>query len=130
MCNLKIDLWKTDRLPTRTEQFVGVIAAVVSSICLFLISIFALVSDHFFVAAIFVAAALFTGRIAYRATFKNPKMPSPQAVKLVNYSFIFGGVCLLLSALFASELSTMLYSISIGLTGIWVGFYNLGEKVG
>lgn len=120
-----MEKWNTNRLPTKMEQRFG-LAASLFLVALFLsVSIFTLINAGFVTSLVFLALTFFIARIAYRAAFGNPEMPSNRAATFVNYLFIVGGVALLLLALFQSNSSTALFAASTGATGLWAGMYNL-----
>lgn len=119
------DIWKTNRVPTRTERTIGFCAGILLGVILLMTSIYALITDNFVISAIFLTLACFAARTAYRAAFAEPSLPKLQHAKVLNYLFIVAGSGMLLLVLFAPQTSNILYLASIGITSVGAGFYNL-----
>jgi hypothetical protein len=117
--------WTTNRLPTRTERNIGILAGIFIGILFFPFSLIALIGKFYILSVIFLAIAIFGTRTAYRAMYNKAELPSSRSVRIVNYIFITVGVCLLLLSPFFTQLSQGIYAVSIGFTGIWVGWHNL-----
>lgn len=120
----KSSKWHTKRLPTKAERNIGILAGLLIGL-FFSFSTVALIAKNYILSAILVAIAIFGTRTAYRAMYNKAELPSNRSVRVVNYMFITIGACLLLLSPFVSQLSEGVYAVSIGITCLWVGWYNL-----
>lgn len=124
------DRWSNNRHPASIERHLGVAASIIASLALLALGAFALTSKSYIIATFLILVAAVAVRTGYRAAFGNPELPSKRTLKVVNYLFIIGGVCLVLGSLFAPELSQSMYGVSVGLAGIWAGLHNLRQNHG
>jgi hypothetical protein len=121
----KPDKWKLNRLPTKPARWVGVIGGSLLVIVIGFLAATTFHSSQYIASGIFSLVTIYVARIAYKAAFFKAALPSNTSIKLVSYTSVVMGLCMIIGAFFVTDLGGKIQLASMGLLGLGAAIRNL-----